>query len=376
MQKKVGIVTFHQAPNFGAVLQAYALQRYLMRIGIDNEIVDYISAPLLAVYRPFFAGGRSRLYAIGKGLFLYKVLKRRDKKFREFRRKFLVMSKSCNSREELIEIGKEYRYLISGSDQVWNPGCAGFDEAYFLTFTEDSKKYSYAASVGVDRLPAEMSSAYYERLKGFRGVSIREESAERLLRDYLSVKPQVHIDPTLLLTKDEWISVAKVPERDERPYILLYNVNRPIFDVDFAIRMAEEKNMELVYINDKPLRRDKRIHYVKALSPDEFIGYFSKASYVVTNSFHGAIFAIIFHKEIYVELNNSRGRNIRIEALFKMLKIMGRTIMSGAESGILSQDIIDWDVVDDIIDQQVENSRQYFEQIEKQVSLDSGGQSI
>ena len=253
------------------------------------------------------------------------------------------------------EISRRYSFYISGSDQVWSPISAGFDPVYFLPFARDEQKLSYAASIGSTELNTDIKKELFSRLNGFQVLSVREESAKKLLMDADTNREiYVHPDPTLLIPREQWLKIASDPVVKEK-YVLVFNVEKPIHDITYAKKLATEKNMKVVYLNDRTIRKDPDITYIEAPSPDEFLSLFANASAIVTNSFHGTVFSIIFQKEFYVELDNRKQRNIRVESLLTQLEIPTRSI-----SEAQSDTEINWDNVERILRGKRENVEIYF----------------
>ncbi|ABX44029.1 polysaccharide pyruvyl transferase family protein [Lachnoclostridium phytofermentans] len=361
MNKKVGIITFHRALNYGAVLQAYALQQFLFGLGIDNEIIDYYSKSISSCYSPFKIYSGKVVRGIAKGIFFYRVIQKKMKNFEQFCKDNLVLSKRCNDYLELKELSKDYIFIITGSDQVFSPVSAGFDEAYFLTFTEDEKKYSYAANLGIKKIPKSLEEIYRERLKGFQSISVGEADAAPLLQDYISSKIKVHIDPTLLLSSKIW-SQMKYQTGYQKPYVLLYHVEKPIYSIQFAKELSKQNNLEIVYINDRTAIRDMHIKYVVAPKVEEFLAWFKEAAYVVTNSFHGTALSILFHKKFFVELENKQNRNNRAEELLQLLHIEGREICKGSKPN-QEENGISWNEVEGRLNHVREDAKEYIEDI-------------
>lgn len=361
MAKKVGIVTFHRALNYGAVLQAYALQQFLAKNGIENEIIDYISPAIEEHYKPFHVVKGNYIRAIARGFLCSGIIYKKKKRFLAFRDKYLCISPSYHNIEELRECNSIYKYFVAGSDQVWSPECVDFDENYFLTFSVSQKKFSYAASIGAKKIPDSMEQEYYNRLHDFQAISLREEEACSILQKSISVEPKVHLDPTLLLNEENW-SMITGEKPHSLPYLLLFNVEKPIEDIEFAKKIAHERGLDIIYINDRTVVKDKEIHYVVAPSPEEFVTYFKYASCVVTNSFHGTAFSVIFHKDVFVELENLKKRNVRSEALLAMLGIEGRDISEIAK--LDKNRPINWDKADAVITSKRLESINYFREIE------------
>lgn len=361
--KKAGIVTFHTALNYGAVLQTYALQKFANSIGIENEIINYDCPFIKKCYSPFFISGKKVINSLIRGIVFRGKIKKKRKNFDLFLKEYICLSKKYNNINEMQQDSDKYKYFISGSDQVWSPISANFDEFYFLPFANNLQKYSYAASIGTTKLSIEEKNILKKRLDGFQFLSVREESAKKILEELTNVNEiDVHVDPTLLLTKNDWKEMTKKSLVKDK-YLLIFNVEKPINNVNFAKKMARQKNLEVVYINDRTLFKDKEIKYVEAPSPNDFISLFANADMIVTNSFHGTVFSIIFEKEFFVEYENKKARNIRSEALLKKLNINHREITSVEIA--TNYDKINWKKVNKVLEEERKKAREYLLKINK-----------
>ena len=326
--KKVGIITFHTALNYGAVLQTYALQNFLNEQGIENEIIDYECPFIEQCYKPFHIENKKILNAIVRGFLFGRTISKKRDRFNSFINNHLNLSEKYSDSKSINEVKDDYSCFISGSDQVWSPITAGFDSVYFLDFADDNQKISYAASIGTNEISEDLKMKYVERLDGFNEISVREESAKELLNDIgIKTKIEVHADPTLLLKKDNWSKLSvDLPNSIHSKYLLVFNVEKPIHDLEFAKKKAKELDLQLVYLNDRTVKKDKDITYIQAASPELFLSLFRNADMIVSNSFHGTVFSIIFKKQFYVELENKKQRNIRVENLLRNLELNNREI--------------------------------------------------
>ena len=248
--KKTGILTFHRAINYGAVLQSYALQQTVASLGADCEIVDYICPRIVSDYKPFRIGKKNPLADFVKSCIMFRRRANRAKAFQSFFNNCLVKSARSYTPETLTEAKKEYDVLITGSDQVWSPNCVGFDPAYFLTFADSRQKYSYAASFAVTELPKERVDEYKSRLKDFQAYSVREKSGEKLVKQLTGKTACTHPDPTLLLGKEAWSKIGV--RKCDKPYILIFTANPPVELVDYACRLAKEKNLPVLTCGFSP----------------------------------------------------------------------------------------------------------------------------
>lgn len=363
-KKKVGIVTFHTALNYGAIMQSYALQHFLYEKGIDNEIIDYRCPFIEKCYSPFFVSDGKVLNSLIRGVMFGHTIRRKHVVFKRFIDTHLQLSQEFQDRDSIQRVRDNYSYFISGSDQVWSPISAGFDPVYFLPFAKDEQKISYAASIGTNSLSDEQFLEYKNRLEGFSCLSVREGTAKDVLR---RLDPEreifVHVDPTLLLCKESWYNLlGSLPDNIPAEYLLIFNVEKPISDVEFAKRKAKEMGLSVVYINDRTLRKDKDIIYVEAPAPDVFLTLFANAKAVVTNSFHGTVFSIVFHKNFFVELDNKKQRNIRVENLLQELNIKHREITN---EDIGKTEKIDWEYASQVLQVKRSEASDYFDKVLK-----------
>lgn len=363
----IGIITFHSAVNYGAVLQAYALQKKIEELGEKCNIIDYHCEAIDREYKlisksDFFPVHLNKDYVrkLMMRFTLMKVRRDKNKKFGKFVKDNLSLSSVCNSMEDLKKLQDRYDAFITGSDQVWNPVLTGNDGAYFLEFADDkSKRYSYAASFGNMNKGFDLDDRFVKLLENFEGLSVREQSGEAYISEKINCKAEVHIDPTLTISEDKWNEMAKRPEEDK--YLLVYTVCQPLHLLEKAKEIARKEGLKVIYLNDRVIHRDKEICYVPSASPEEFVGYFKYADYVMTNSFHGTVFSVIFKKHFMVEYESAGGRNKRIADLLALLDITDREIDDKEE--INYKEDIDWSYADKRIATERKKSEDYLKKI-------------
>ena len=361
---KIGIVTFNNAINYGAVFQCYALQEFLKKMDCNPFVINYRSKFIEKCYSPFYISNRKVLNGIVRGLFFGRIMNNKKKRFESFCNKYLNLSKKIYTNRDMCEYVDTFDFFISGSDQVWSPISANFDEFYFLPFAKKHQKRSYAASIGSTSLDSNIEDALKKRLNDYPFYSVREESAKNIIQKLFPEKKVfVNIDPTLLLSKNEWEKVASVKEHNEK-YLLVFNVEKEINDLLYAKKIAKENGLKVYYINDRTLRKDKDIKYIEAPKPEDFLNLFKNAEIIITNSFHGTVFSIIFEKEFYVELENKKARNIRSEALLEYLNLEDRVINN---KNINNNNKINWQDVKCLIDKKRQESINYFELIKNNI---------
>lgn len=322
---KLGIITFHRAINYGAVLQGLALQKALEKLNVDVDIVDYRCRAIEEDYKNIRYNKGTFAKDIINSILCYFVRKRKKNNFREFcNRNMNISNEAYYSKDDLIRANEIYDLFVTGSDQVWDNKCAKFDESYFLTFVDNpKKKNSYAASYAFGDIPQGLEDEYKNRLKDFNNISIREKGGQKIFQNLLKRDVHVDLDPTLLLSKDEWEKYLSKSTEVEK-YILLYNVNVPKGLFEYAQRLSKELNCKIVYINDS-FKKKVNAEYKKGIGPDEFLSLFANAEYVLTNSFHGTVFSIIFEKKFMVEvISKSNKVNHRSKNLLEALNLGDR----------------------------------------------------
>lgn len=369
------IVTFVRAYNYGAVLQCYALSKVMRDLGADVQVLDYYPEYFRSQYGMTHLEKPSLLPSIHIRSWLKNhmnafKLKRRNNDFQHFiAHNIPLTNQQFKTREELDAAKLTYDIFVSGSDQVWSNICIPFDPVYFLAFSsaQDARKCSYAASFGFSAIPYEMKNTYRQYLSGWDSYSVRESSAICILEDLLGVKSVRCYDPTLLLNAAQWRNVAHRPRR-RKPYILIYTVNGVEELLHAAKELANAKMMDVIYIpcimRQEYLFGDKARQYgfqsFGEASPDEWLELFSNADYVLTDSFHGTVFSLIYHKQFMVALNHHGGQNTRAKELLDALQIHGRDLTGSVYDIDFT---IDWELVDEKLERMRKDSIEYLKTI-------------
>ena len=331
---KCGILTFHRAVNYGAVLQSYALNKAANLLGFETEIIDYRCKFIEDYYNSWkllFPRNWKRFcsYLIFNGNF-----NPNKNRLFDFLKKNANVSKNVYYNiAELKTIEEYYDCFITGSDQIWNPYTAGFDEAYFLTFINTQrKKNSYAASFGLSELPEEYKNEYIKRLQSFANYSVREDSGKEIIEKLLGIEATVDLDPTLLLTKSNWTDILDDnlvrSGIKEKKYILIYAISENKKMILMAKKIAKKKSSRVWYINDR-WRKCPGVKNISKVNIDEWLYLFLHADYIITDSFHGTAFSINFEKNFIVYQNEPTGKSSRIVSLLKQLNLLGRIYYEG-----------------------------------------------
>lgn len=324
---RAGVLTFHRAINYGAALQAYALVRKMNELGAQTELVDYRNPHIENSFHSFSLAKVNSPKKAASFLLNYKKMRKKKKAFAEFAGLIPTGEKIENS----AQLKKSsYDIFVSGSDQVWNPECTGFDKTYFLEFAESRQKNAYAASFGVSHLEEKYTDEVGKLIKDFKNIGVREQQGAEIVRQTAKREAEVVLDPTLLIDGNEWKKIAKPSKYGKKKFLLVYMLLNSPSLILFAEKLAKERGLEIICIGNG---RRKNITYASDIGPAEFLDLFSRAEAVVTNSFHGTAFSVNLNKDFFVELHNVKNsRNSRMEDILKLFGLENRLISDGAAS--------------------------------------------
>lgn len=335
-KKVVGIITYHAADNYGSVLQVYALSNYLSEeFNVNCDIINYSSELQRKMYSLYF--DNKSIKAILKNIYIFLVLKSKKvakiHNFSEFRKKYLKMYPSePTSNIEKLDLNR-YDLIVCGSDQIWNVRIDDYSPIYILKGIEGSQKLSYAASMGGVDLNLTKSESFeiYENLKSFSGISVRENIAKKMLSECLLDNVRTDIDPTFLLTEDQWkrIMGSRIIEGE---YIFFYSVHYDEKSVKIAEWYGDKLNLPVIYLNTSwksYFIKEGRLKCAKTSRVEDFLSLVYYAKAVLSGSFHGTAFSLIFNKPFYRIQRNKNNFAVvddRIRSLFDILEIQGREI--------------------------------------------------
>lgn len=355
---KVGIVTFQETNNYGAVLQNYALQQAIIKRGHQVETIDYKSEYIGKPYRLSHLKNKG-IFSYLFGVMGYIIYLPRTKKCREFK-KHIFYSKPVR-KAELNQLNQQYDCFITGSDQVWNHKLTGTDTTYMLDFvTDKSKCNSFAASIGLSEIENEKYQIYKTLIEGYSHVTVREPSAEKLLEPIVQRKVETVSDPCILLSKEEWSSVAKTMKKKDS-YVAVYQLGVSPEVVKLANKLAKENNLKVVYI-PFPVGNFGKGKWDMFAGNAELLGYIRDAAYVVTDSFHGTMFSIIFNKQFFTKVSGTHaGVGSRIVDLLNSLGLSDRII----GDGLKDKENIDYSTVNRLIEQRKCQAEAVLERILK-----------
>lgn len=363
--KKIGIVTLVGYFNYGNRLQNYALKKVLEKIGFEvdsltfNKTPGFLSdlevAPNNIVSKrikkinlfKIFNKIKDKISNIQNKEEIEKANSIRTKEFMEFTNEFLSEVKFSN------ELEKDYSYFIVGSDQVWNPYYIKDMPEFFLPFTDDSKKIAYAASFGIPSLPETVENVFKNEINKFNHISVRENEGSKLIESLTGKSAQVVVDPTMLLSADEWSSILRrAKNRPDGKYILTYFLGGIDAEKSNVVKYFENKyNCPVINLGKK----DEFVTY--STSPREFLDYIKNSTIFITDSFHGVVFSLIFEKEFIVFQRGNM--NSRINTLLNSVGLESRKYINLKEE-FKNISRIDYSRVKPILQDSIDKSMKFL----------------
>ncbi|MDD3304286.1 MAG: polysaccharide pyruvyl transferase family protein [Clostridia bacterium] len=314
--KKIRISTLIGDYNYGNRLQNYALSKKISDMGFEVKTLNYkYTKKNVKVILKNMA--RNILINLNIGRF------KREKNFKQFN-KNIHFTKSIYI-DDTIDT-RNVDYFITGSDQVWNYNFDTFSDRDFLLFSEYSKNISYAASFGFDKVPSDKITKYQKGLTNIKYISVRETSGVGIVKDMANRDSIVVIDPTLLLTKNEWRKLEKKPTKHLlKDYILVHILGDSSIDIEL---LKKELGLDIIQINNK----NQSCYY--NCGPSEYLYLVNNAKMIITDSYHACIFSIIYKKPFFVYdriVNGNMYMQSRIDTLLKLFSLENQKIKDISE---------------------------------------------
>lgn len=350
-------MTFHTPKNYGAVLQAYSLMSYLKTCFGDVKIIDYNTENLRGKY-PLIP----KVYSVGS--FINAVLllpsfrkkKLKYEKFDAFAKMNLDLTERYNTTDELCSEKISADAVITGSDQVFNPNRITDErKAFYLDFVScQSVKISYAASFGVNDIDESKTDEIRNYLESFRFLSVREKSGAEIILKLTGRKAAEVLDPVFLCNKENWRRLAEPYYRIYSNYLLYYRLIGSKVSDTAAEKAAKEKKLKLVILTDGLLKSVAKT-VIRDAGPSEFLSLISNADYIVTDSYHGAAFSVIFEKQfLFTDTDPVTGHRTR--SLLDKLRITGQAyILNGT-----GRTWIEYEKIKKIIENEKERSEKFI----------------
>lgn len=365
---KIRILSIHSAHNYGSVLQAYALMKSLQSYSNDVEIINYRPEYFekeyrlfsIAFYKKYDSWLKKIIYFIVRIIFFRKRLIK-YKKFESFMERNYFLSKDkYKSYNDFIENTPDGDVYICGSDQIWNTDITeGIDNVYFLKFVKQGKKVSYAASLGRKIIDEKYFEEYKTCLSSFDAISVREESSLEEFKKLGLNSVEVVLDPTLLLSMKEWELMSFYSKlKMKEPYLLVYRLENTVEFNNIVKSVSKLLGLKIVSLN-KIKSYNREINFPQA-GPEDFLYLFKNAEFIITNSFHGTVFSILFEKKQIIVPNTTKP--YRMLDLMNKVGLQRRIInkISELNSDILYEEI-DYKQVKINLEYHIEKSKKFIE---------------
>lgn len=363
--KKIGICTLFTGYNFGSALQAYASKVVVSKMNFEPKVFK-ISGSLVKgrdvrLNKMLILFTRMMMYSENK-FNVVKSFKGNNKSdinettIKEFNKFYSEkINPDIISYKKLKKVSKNDSYVafVCGSDQIWNSTAFYVDPFYYLDFCPRGKRIAYAPSFGRTYIPTYNKKIIKKYLNNIDHLSIRENSGKKMIKDLLDRDVVVCLDPTLLLSKNEWKKALDIKKIDEN-YVFCYFLNEPSENAKNMIhKLEKEKNLKIIFINN-PYSFDNVIYG----GPETFLTYLSSASYVITDSFHGVAFSINFQKKFYVFDRNyvTENQSTRIKSLLNIIHL-DKTFEA---SNLIDEKYYNFKQVEEILKKEKEKSLNYL----------------
>ena len=363
--KDIKVITRHTPSNYGSLLQSIATIKVINNLGNKCHIIDYrrkdergLSAIISAISKK--EKWNSNIFKKLSYIFLrFPIEYLAQMKFDTMRTEYLNLTKTYYIKSQLSEL--EADIFMTGSDQVWGPVLTEqYDDVYFLSFVKnETKKIAFAASFGKTEFTPEIEIKYKSLLANYDKIAVRENSAVDLLNNWcISHSGQV-LDPTLLITAQDWADFIK--KDFSHKYVLVYQLHNNKNLDEYAKRFASEVGLPLFRISPSfhQIYRGGKFIYLPNLG--QFLSYIKNCTYMITDSFHGTAFAINFNKQ-FIEIlpdNNTGTRNLSI---LELTHLSNRIITDFSDFSIKNR-IIDYSNVNQIIENERKKSIEILSEI-------------
>lgn len=353
--RRAGIVTlYHGNTNYGGLLQAYALNRTVRQMGYSCLTIDYRPSSMSVrekftrkIQREGAGAAVKTAVSLSAQILRKKIIriltpastkkmKMREERMAEFRRNAIPHTGETYDSRTIAQTAELFDLFLCGSDQIWNMGCAGsFDPVYWLDFVPEGKKRaSYGASMPLPEIPASEREEIRRRVRALDAVSVRENQGKRLLEPLLGEEIPVVLDPVLLVERAHFEQMGK-RRVEMQPYVFAYFLGDSREARASAQEWAARRNMKLVSMPcllSEYRSCDRKFGDVQIwdAGPEEFLSLIRHSEYVITDSFHAAVFSAVFGREFWVfrrgQDGDKRSMNTRMEHLMELFQTEERLI--------------------------------------------------
>ena len=381
--KKIGLVCNYYILNYGSALQCYATERIIKELGYHIEAIQFANIPtkkakiqlflrlkLKQCFRPTAIVKKlGRMKNNSSNQYYLDIRQKRKEKFEDFIRQNLTLTKQYNSLEEVEKEIHNYDIVVLGSDQLLNPKDIIFGYHTLSFVPDDIKKISYAASFGLSKLPMTVKRKAQKELSRFDRFAAREIAGAGIYKELTGKNVPVVVDPTLLVSPQDWKEIAGEEPIVKEKYIYCYFIGKNPTHREIAEKLQTYTGYKIVSIRhiDEFIKLDENFGdvAVNEAGPREFINLVANAEYVLADSFHATIFSILFHRKFFVLNRFAEGStgstNSRLDSLLGKLHLEERRVGSVTELDSLYKSEIQYSHVDEILAHWILESKEYLD---------------
>ena len=361
----IKVITRHAPSNYGSLLQSIATQTVLERLGHTCEIIDYIRDDeqglrgTMTALRGKREWNNNPVKKMAYLLLRYPEEKLAEMKFSRMRKKYLKLTGRCRTHEDLRLLDADA--FMTGSDQVWGPLLNGnFDSAYFLSFVSKKPKVAFASSFGKTDFTDTIVKEYKRYLSEYSFITVREDTAAAMLKQWgIPCVGQI-LDPTLILSEKDWERMAK-QVKTPKQYVLVYQIHNDNRLGDYAQRLARNIGLPLLRMSPflHQISREGKLKLLPSLG--EFLYYIKHCSYFITDSFHGTAFALNFNKD-FIEVLPNTSTGSRNLSILRLTKLENRIVSDFNDFSLINEKI-NYEEVNSILYEQRKLSLEKIESI-------------
>ncbi len=363
----VKVITRHAPSNYGSLLQSIATIRTVESLGHECEIIDYLRPDergyggILSELALKPEWNKNPLKKAAYIAMRFPVLFLAQRKFDKFRKKYLKLTPEVKNHAQLSRLAADV--FMTGSDQVWGPiGREPFDTAYMLDFVEKGRKVAYAASFGHTSFNGETQAAFHRLLPLYNHIGVRESHAVEIVKALGVETPKQVLDPTLLLSSDQWLEYVRPEDKaPEGKYILIYQIHNDPNLGKYADELSRRTGMPVYRVSPYLHQRLRPGKFIWLPSPGKFIAMIQHAQIMVTDSFHGTAFAINLNTP-FVEILPGNGTSSRNRSLLDLTGLSDRVLTDYADFDMPLRKI-NFKPVNQIIAREREASLKYLKEI-------------
>ena len=363
----IGIITWYKGPNYGTNLQAIALQWFLRNSGHNVQIINYNDSLIsYSSHRTLKKRILSQPDKLAKKIAIRKyggIIDKKNSKMRSTIKQKCVLTEIANNYEEFINICNSFELLIVGSDQLWNP--SWYSPIYYADFEKvKTRRISYAPSLGVKTIPENLLNVMHHGLSRFSHISVREAQGKDILKKELGVDSCVVVDPTLLLSQNDWLSIFPKKEssiNDE--YVLSVFLSDNFFHWKAANIFSKNEVLQHVIVPYMGFSFFQKGTVCVDTDLSDLLNLIRGAKYILTDSFHITVFSIIMQKQFYTferfKEKESFSTNSRVKNLLSKLNLNNRVQHYNCVT-VLETERIDYKNVSKLLDKEISKSKQYL----------------